>query len=73
VGIEKAQVRSAVKQRNHILLALRAFLRLESHRLQTGISWYQAKFDIVRDAIHDYLAHPSILARCVAFFNPWWF
>ena len=61
VGIEKAQVRSGVKQRNHILLALRAFLRLESHRLQTGISWYQAKFDIVRGAIHDYLAHPAIL------------
>jgi putative transposase len=60
VGIEKAQVRLAVRQRNHILLALRAFLRLESHRLQTGISWYQAKFDIVRDAIHDYLAQPSI-------------
>jgi putative transposase len=61
VGIEKAQVRSSVKQRNHILLALRAYLRLESHRLQTGISWYQAKFDIVRGAIHDYLAHPAIL------------
>ncbi len=61
VGIEKAQVRLAIRQRNHILLALRAFLRLESHRLQTGISWYQAKFDIVPDAIHDYLAQPSIL------------
>jgi putative transposase len=61
VGVEKAQVRSSLKQRNHILLALRAFLRLESHRLQTGISWYQAKFDIVRVAIRDYLAHPSML------------
>jgi hypothetical protein len=29
--------------------------------LQTGISWYQAKFEIVRGAIRDYLAHPSIL------------
>jgi putative transposase len=61
VGIEKAQVRSGIKQRNHILLALRAYLRLETHRLQTGISWYQAKFEIVRGAIRDYLAHPSIL------------
>jgi putative transposase len=61
VGIEKAQVRSSLKQRNHILLALRAYLRLEAHRLQTGISWYQAKFDIVRGAIQDYLAHPAIL------------
>ena len=54
-------MRLAIRQRNHILLALRAFLRLEAHRLQTGISWYQAKFDILRDAIHDYLAQPSIL------------
>jgi putative transposase len=61
VGIEKAQVRLAIRQRNHMLLALRAFLRLQSHRLQTGISWYHAKFDIVPDAIYDYLAQPSIL------------
>lgn len=58
VGIEKAQVRSSKAQRNHILLALRAFLRLETHRIRTGISWYQAKFDIVRNAIHGYLAQP---------------
>jgi hypothetical protein len=47
-------------QRNHILLPLRAFLRLETYRLQTGLSWYQAKFDIGREAMRDYLAHPSI-------------
>jgi putative transposase len=60
LGIEKAQVRSSLAQRNYILLALRAFLCLETHRLQTGISWYQAKFNIVREAMHDYLANPSI-------------
>jgi hypothetical protein len=58
VGIEKAQVRSSKAQRNHSLLALRAFVRLELNRLRTGVSWYQAKFEIVRDAIHDYLANP---------------
>ena len=58
VGIEKAQVRSSRAQRNHILLALRAFVRLELNRLRKGISWYQAKYDIVRVAIHDYLAKP---------------
>ena len=58
VGIEKAQVRSSKAQRNHILLALRAFVRLELNRLRTGVSWYQAKHEIVRDAIHDYLARP---------------
>jgi hypothetical protein len=58
VGIEKAQVRSSKAQRNHILLALRAFVRLELNRLRHGVSWYQAKHEIVRDAIHDYLAQP---------------
>jgi putative transposase len=60
LGIEKAQLRSSLAQRNHILLALRAFLRLETYRLQSGLSWYQAKLDIVRGAIRDYLAHPYI-------------
>jgi hypothetical protein len=60
VGIEKAQVRPSLAQRNHILLSLRAFLRLETYRLQSGISWYQAKLDIVRDAVRDYLAQPYI-------------
>ena len=58
VGIEKAQVRSSRAQRNPILLALRAFIRLELNRLRTGVSWYQAKLDIVRDAIRGYLAKP---------------
>jgi len=46
-------------QRNHITLALRAFLRLECHRLQTSVSWFEAKRQIVRDAIRAYLANPS--------------
>lgn len=58
VGIEKAQVRSSKAQRNYILLALRAFVRLELNRIRSGVSWYQAKHDIVRDAIHDYLKNP---------------
>ena len=44
-GIERAQVRSAKAQKCHILLSLRAFVRLEAHRLQTGISGYAAKAD----------------------------
>ena len=80
-AVEKAQVRSATGQKNHLLLALRvlalrvlalrvlalrvlalrvlalrvlalrAFLRLEAHRLRTGLSWYQAKLALVRNAI----------------------
>ncbi len=42
-GIEKAQVRSAVAQRNHIGLALRAFLRLERFAFVFGISWYELR------------------------------
>jgi hypothetical protein len=42
-GIERAQVRRTVAQKNHFLYALRAFLRLEVHKWRTGISWYQAK------------------------------
>ncbi|GFP40247.1 putative transposase, partial [Candidatus Hakubella thermalkaliphila] len=40
-GIERAQVRKAVAQKNHFLYALRAFLRLEIHKLRTGNSWYE--------------------------------
>jgi len=57
-GIERAQHRSAQAQRNHIGLALRAFLRLEVHRLRTGVSWFEAKTAIVREAIRSYLACP---------------
>jgi putative transposase len=57
-GIERAQHRSAKAQRNHIGLALRAFLRLEVHRLRTGVSWFEAKTAIVREAVRAYLAQP---------------
>lgn len=58
-GIEKAQVRSAIAQRNHISLALRAFLRLERVSFVSGSSWYHLKTDIIRDAVRAYLAHPT--------------
>ena len=57
-GIERCQARSETAQRNHIELALRAFLRLEYHCFVNGISWFQAKTDIIRDAVRAYLAHP---------------
>ncbi len=38
-GVEKAQVRKAIAIVRHLLLALRAFLRLEVYRLRTGVSW----------------------------------
>jgi len=57
-GVERAQHRSGVAQRNHIGLAIRAFLRLESHRVRTGVSFFDAKASIVRDAIRSYLTNP---------------
>lgn len=50
-GAERAQVRSATGQKNHLLLCLRAFLRLEARRLQTALSWYESKRFIIRGAI----------------------
>jgi putative transposase len=57
-GVERAQVRSAPAQRNHIGLAIRAFLRLEHHFFSTGVSWYEAKARIVRGAVRAYIAKP---------------
>jgi hypothetical protein len=59
-GIEKAQARTERSQRAHVLLSLRAFLRLEVNRLVRAVSWYEAKFSIIRAAIRSYLAHPTI-------------
>ncbi len=57
-GVERAEGRAARAQRNHITCAIRAFLRLEQHRLVTGVSWWAAKTAILREAIRLYLAHP---------------
>lgn len=65
-GIEHAQHRSAVAQRNHIGFALRAFLRLEYYRLQSGVSCFEAKARIVREAIRAYLAVPRYMLPSTA-------
>ena len=59
-GIERALYRLEVSQRNHIGLAIRAFVRLELYRLTTGMSWFEAKTSIIRSAMRLYLAQPSI-------------
>ena len=59
-GIEREQFRLEIAQRNHIGLAIRAFVRLEAHRLHSGTSWFQAKAQIIRDAIRAYLAQPLL-------------
>ena len=68
-GVEKCQVRSERAQRNHIGMALRAFLRLEWHFFTTGISAFEAKLRLVREAVRSYLARPAFplpaMANCV--------
>lgn len=65
-GIENALYRLEVSQRNHIGLAIRAFVRLEFHRLHSGVSWFEAKTSIIRSAIRHYLAYPTITLRPTA-------
>ena len=57
-GVERAQVRAARAQIAHIGFAIRAFLRLEYHRLRTGLNWYATQAAIVRTAVRQYIANP---------------
>jgi hypothetical protein len=57
-GLKRAQVRQAVSILGYLLLALRAFLRLEVYRLQTGGSGDEAQAAILREAVRRDLAHP---------------
>jgi putative transposase len=57
-GIERGQFRLERSQRNHIGLALRAYVRLELHRWRARVSICCSKLDIVRLAVRHYLAHP---------------
>lgn len=60
-GVEGCQVRRSVGQRNQIGVAIRAFVRLESWCWHQGSSWFEAKADIIRDAVRHYLAQPKFL------------
>ncbi len=65
-GVERAQVRKAKSILNHIHLSIRAFIRLELFRLMTGISWYEAKARIIRNAVSNYIAHPIYILGSTA-------
>jgi len=65
-GIERAQVRGAVAQLNHLACSIRAFIRLEVNRLRTGVSWYEAKASIIRGAIRTYLINPILTLTSTA-------
>ena len=65
-GVERGRFRKERSQRNHISLAIRAFLRLEAYRLRTGVSWLEAKQSIIRQALRHYLAQPTITLAATA-------
>lgn len=57
-NIERCQARSRRAQRNHVGMAIRAFARLSWHFYTTGVSWYEAKVAIVREAVRAYRSQP---------------
>ena len=57
-GVERSQARLDRTQRNHIGLALRAFLRIECHAFYIGLSWFELKHGIIRKAVTSYLVAP---------------
>src|SRR5215218_6433336 len=58
-GVEGCAVRSERAQRNHIGWALRAYLRLIWHEMETGHSRFATKLAIIRPAVQQFLTNPS--------------
>lgn len=57
--VDRCQARLARSQRSHVGYALRAFVRLEYHRFTTGVSWFEAKWGVIREAVRAYLTNPA--------------
>lgn len=55
-GIERCYAVKERSQRNHILCAFLAFLRLEWERIQSAVSWYEQKLSLTRSAVTVYLS-----------------
>ena len=66
-GVERARCGRRTPSAAHIGCAIRAFLRFEQHRLVTGVSWWEAKTGIIREAVRAYLAAPryTLTLNCV--------
>jgi len=57
--VERCQLRSSRSQKNHIGLAIRALVRLTWTFFKTGVSQYELKRSIVRDAVRKYRSKPA--------------
>jgi len=62
-NVERCMVRSERAQRNHIGWALRTYLRLIWHELETGRTRFATKLAIIRPAVQQFLTDPSALLR----------
>jgi hypothetical protein len=51
-GVKRCQARRNYVQRAHIMMAIRAFLRFEIHRINTGINWFKTKWSITRNLLN---------------------
>src|SRR4051794_20165558 len=60
-NVERCMVRSERAQRNHIGWALRTYLRLIWHEMETGASRFATKRAIIRPAVQQLLTDPSAL------------
>ncbi len=65
-GIERAQFRPAVAQRNPIGLVIRALIRWEGQCLRTSVSRFETKAGVIRETIRAYLAHPFATLEATA-------
>ena len=65
-GVQAGQFRLEIAQRNHIGLSLRAYVRLEFHRWRHRLPLFDAKLNIIRQALRLYLAHPIFVLPSTA-------
>jgi len=57
-GVERCQARRNSVQRAQIMMAIRAFLRFEVQRIKTGITLFETKCNITRNAVNKFIRKP---------------
>lgn len=65
-NVERCQLRTSRSQKNHIGLAIRTLVRLTWRFFQTGVSQYELKRSIVRDAVRQYRSKPTFQVGAIA-------
>jgi putative transposase len=65
-GIQTGQFCLEIAQRHHIGSAMCTFIRLEFHRWQHRVAIFDAKLNIIRQALRLYLAQPTLVLSSTA-------